>query len=218
MEKVTAGQDLVIKAQDFNSFIDAAEYVKQKNQARLIKTPELRGRQVMDVKLDEAYGSFEVIGVDGTTINPITDEEEYLPQFLQNIVFTGKVPEEEDLDLYGVVLTAGVEDEVVPVLIDGIVQVQIQVDDYLHEWANITDGEKFLTSNSGGSARILYKPDDEDYTEGDTVWCIVRLGAAELSYVWEATADESGGEITAKRLKSDGSLVGDEITFSVLPD
>lgn len=36
--------------------------------------------------------------------------------------------------------------------------------------------------------------------------------------VYEATADESDGEITAKRIDSNGDFVGDEITFTVLPD
>lgn len=41
-------------------------------------------------------------------------------------------------------------------------------------------------------------------------------GGGEL-LVYEATADASGGEVTVRQIKSDGTLVGEEITLKVIP-
>ena len=36
--------------------------------------------------------------------------------------------------------------------------------------------------------------------------------------LWEATADEADGKITAKRIDVDGEFVGDEVTFTTLAE
>ena len=47
----------------------------------------------------------------------------------------------------------------------------------------------------------------------------IPKGAPAVSIVvYEATADESEGEITGKTIDSAGALTGDELTFKVLPE
>ena len=50
------------------------------------------------------------------------------------------------------------------------------------------------------------------------VWAVFWPGLTEADWVYLTTSDEEDGEITAKRVDSDGNVVGEDITFVVLPE
>ena len=80
----------------------------------------------------------------------------------------------------------------------------------------LEDTEVLTLKEVGGAFSILGEEDVDDLTQEH--WCVVRFGDDTAPPVYEATANASGGEITAKRLDSAGNLVGDELTFKVLPE
>lgn len=49
-------------------------------------------------------------------------------------------------------------------------------------------------------------------------WTVPAMPIHQLPLLYEATADEADGQITAKRIKKDGTLVGDELTFDTLAE
>ncbi len=89
-----------------------------------------------------------------------------------------------------------------------------------HEYAEIMDGETGkLESRPAGSAKILWHESVSGSGSGtEDVLALVQFPLDGPPPVWEATADESSGEITAKRIDSSGTVQGEEITFTVLPE
>jgi hypothetical protein len=57
--------------------------------------------------------------------------------------------------------------------------------------------------------------DDRDRGGAELVRPAKAASPTVLAY--KATADESGGEITVKRVNADGTVTGSEITLKVLP-
>lgn len=94
----------------------------------------------------------------------------------------------------------------------------IALNDENHQFARIADGDvEKLESSPAGMARILWREDPVG-SGVDDVSALVEFPLAGPPTVWEATADESGGEITAKQIDSTGAVTGEELTFLVLPD
>jgi len=94
----------------------------------------------------------------------------------------------------------------------------ISLIDANHEYAEILDSDvSKLESRAAGSARILWREDPSGSGTED-VLALVEFPLDGPPPVWEATADESSGEITAKRIDSNGDLIGEELTFTVLPE
>ena len=73
---------------------------------------------------------------------------------------------------------------------------------------------KLETSLVGGLVDVLWHNGDADG------WALVRFPStiSHIPMVFKATANESNGEVTASAFKIDGTLVGEEVTFKVLPE
>jgi len=103
-------------------------------------------------------------------------------------------------------------------IISGLAICTVNMIDENHEYAEIIDADNTkLESRPAGSARILWREDPSGSGTED-VLALVEFPLDGPPPVWEATADESSGEITAKRIDSTGALVGAELTFTVLPE
>lgn len=103
-------------------------------------------------------------------------------------------------------------------IISGVALCTVTMNDAAHEFARIVDADTTkLESTPAGMARILWHEELVGSGAEDAL-ALVEFPLSGPPLVWEATADESAGEITAKQLDSTGTLTGTELTFTVLPD
>jgi hypothetical protein len=206
-QKVVAGQPLKIRADTFNSMIDAANYVKNKRTGNSVDIKRTNSGLILirnDTESDVAIR--RVMGFGDTVADPATAED----QFCEYIAFKGATP---DIDLHvgkwALLLDPIGSGEYGRAAISGEHQAKINVTDESHTHVEIGDESTLLQSCFYGSAKILWK----ESGTGEK-WAVIRLGyVSEGVYLCQATADESGGEITGKVLDATLTKVGSNITF-----
>jgi hypothetical protein len=213
LKKVQSGDKLKIPASTYNAFIDAAQAVKDKSNFLSSTNKNSDSRKV--IVQNNSGGNldkFEILGISAPYVTPTDNETD----FQNRITIVGVTPDIDDHKGKFIVLQEPIPNgKIGRGILSGETIVQIDVDDEAHEFAEITDGESgYLTSTDSGSARILWKESGTGQ-----VWAYVRIGDSVSSMqVYEATADESSGQITIKKLNLDGTLDGDNITVDVLAD
>ena len=93
MKKVKSGDALVIPAQTFNTFIDAARDFRARQQERAQTAQQtFRSSGIILVKNASGYDQdrFAVLGIDGPIITPTDNEDE----FKNKVAFNGVTPTE----------------------------------------------------------------------------------------------------------------------------
>lgn len=137
----------------------------------------------------------------------------------EKITLTVVTPEEGTHDGKFVICIDGIEDGTIGrAIISGAAICIVSIQDEAHEYARIVDEDATkLESSPAGCARILWH-EELSGSGAEDVLAVVEFPLYGPPPVWEATADESSGEITAKRIDSAGDLIGDDVTFTVLPD
>ena len=168
-----------INAHDWNSFLDAVEWVRDQQGSGTKagkKTGIARSSTIVKVRNSTgiALDQFHVVGIDlqGYLFNPAT----FLGEFKRKPTFDGKFPDcTKHVGRFGICVDpigTGAPGNVGDVVISGVVQVQIDIQDTAHEYADIYDGvSDRLTSVSEGSAQILSVQSGLGLK-----WALVRLG------------------------------------------
>ncbi len=172
MKKVVTGQSFKPKATTWNSFIDAAVYVKQRQAGVTAKTPSRDSKSGV-VLVRNATGQelkqFAIVSLGDLIITPSGNE----PEFRGNIpVFEAELITDENLEKpYGILQKPLQQSECGPAMLAGITPAKVVIDDENHEFAvPDTNG---LKSSKSGLARILWKE-----PETGEKWAVLLLGGA----------------------------------------
>lgn len=171
-KRASSGDKLEIPAAAWNACLDAAEAHRKGAGPPLVNGPQqFRQADIVLVKNSSgsAVGRFGVLGISGVIFTPSAA----LASFQNQVAFTGVTPTTADhKGKFLVCLDPIADGKVGRAWIAGVCQVQVDVTDAAHQFAEVknSDGTK-LSSGSSGSARILYSPGGTG-----TKWCVVRLG------------------------------------------
>ena len=203
LRKVKTGDPLVIPAETFNTFIDAALDFR-KRQTAVTRRSQAGHRQSGIILVKNASGAdrqrFHILGLADPLITPDYNEDE----FRNRVALTGELPAEADhVGRFVVLLEPLKADGVGLAFAQGLCPVKVTVESEEHGYADVNDGEAAtLKSGPSGAAQILWK----EAGTGEK-WAVVRLGVpAGLPPIYKATADQSGNTVLAKLLLADGSL------------
>jgi hypothetical protein len=192
--------------QTFNCLFDAhADFRKRKGgQKRGQQFPEMPNAGIVWVqnKSGADQDEFAVLGIDSLVIDSAENETE----FKREIVFEGKEPTEADhLGRFVVLLEPLIEDQFGKAVLDGMVQVRLNVLSTKHDYADVCDGDSSrMESRANGTARIHWRATPAATGEQ---WAVMDLG---YSGPWEQrfelkTALAPGSSATAHPLEWTGS-------------
>jgi hypothetical protein len=207
-----AGDRLRISARQYNSAVKAGE---AHNASQLSRTcdrvyrPLPAGQVWLKNTTANDRARFEILGLGDPLFTPTENADE----FKSSIAFKGAAPSFASHfgGLFFVLLEPISAGDVGLAIIQGIANVQIDVKDADHEFADIEDAATdTLRSYCAGSARILWK----ESGTGDK-WARVLLGAMSVK-LWRFTLNAafSGSPSTAAAdlLNMDGTDTGQDVT------
>lgn len=213
MAKVTPGQRLRFKAADWNAALDAAEAHKARvlSRSRIAAPGDITPGVVTLKNTTGADRSrFEVLGLD----DPIFTPTENLVEFKNAVAFDGVAPAFATHfgGLFAVLLKPLAAGAIGPAMVQGVCNVQIDVQAAAHQFADIEDAASdTLRSYTAGSARILWK----EAGTGDK-WARVLLGAMSVK-LWRFTLNAAfaGSPPTAAAdlLNMDGTDTTEDVTI-----
>ena len=176
MEKVKAGDTVVIKASTWNAFIDAANFAKEQRQnqrGKGLRSGIVTGIVLLKNGESEARDRFTAMVLSDIAISPSTNEDEFVscpPVFIGQ-----KMTEEREGKPYAVLLEPIAAGQIGRAMVLGITPAKVSIQDAEDEYAVPTAGSSngALESSSTGVARILWKAGGSG-----TVWCLLQLGGA----------------------------------------
>ena len=195
MEKVKAGDKVVIKASTWNAFIDAANWAKSERQKQLgkgLKSGLAVGIVLMKNGEPEPRDRFSALVISDVAVPPNVNEDEFVSCAP---VFVGqKMTEEREGKPYAILLQPLAAGEIGRAMVLGITPAKVTIQDAEDEYAVPTPGSSTGAMQSGatGVARILWKAGGS----GEQ-WCLLQLGGA---------GGGSGGEKTAMCLVTGGTV------------
>jgi len=208
LKKVQSGERFRIPPAAYNAFVDAALDYQQRKQNSGARTGGSVPRGTIYVRNQSgaAVGRFAVLGIDSPSILPSVSEE----GFQNHLILDGVAPvvgtHEGRFVITAEPIAAG---EMGQGYASGVCQVQVDVGDEDHQFADITDADPTkLTSGTSGAAQILWKE-----AGTGTVWAIVRLAySAGSGTIRRARAQEDApGDafLSVKLLDAAGNETGD---------
>ena len=158
LSKVKSGDPLVIPAETFNAFIDAAQDLRNRqSQIRREGRRDIRSSGIVLIKNSsgEDRDRFHILGLDEPLVLPEDNESE----FANRVALIGKTPSfVEHRGKYAVLLEALKTDTLGQGMVSGICTARLSVQDEDHSFAEVKDGEcAYLLSRPTGSAQILWK-------------------------------------------------------------
>ena len=176
MKKVKTGDPIQIKASTWNSFIDAAEYVKnlQSDQGGgVLRNGNYTGGVLMKNGESTLFPRFSAMAVTDVLIRPEVNEPEFTgrcPAFLGR-----KVTSAYEEYPYAVLLEPVDAGKIGRALLLGIVPAKVSILDPEHKFAEPTVGNSAgaMQSAADGVARILWKAGNSG-----SQWCMLQLGGA----------------------------------------
>jgi hypothetical protein len=177
MNKVTTGQRFKPQANTWNSFIDAAVYVKQRQADLSSQTPNRdtkSGVVLVRNGTDQDLAQFTVVSLGDLVIKPEDNEQEFrnnLPIF--------ELIMDEISNPFGILQRPIKKNHCGLAMISGITPVKINVESEEHEFAELD--EDGLKSSDSGSIRILWK---ESGTDGNK-WAVILLGASSAGFIYD---------------------------------
>lgn len=176
MKKVKSGDALVIPAQTFNTFIDAARDFRARQQGSAQTAQQsFRSSGIILVKNASGYDQdrFAVLGIDSPVITPTDNEDE----FKNRPALRGVTPAEASHTGRFIILAEPLADgEIGRAFAHGVCPVKVNVINANHRFADVNDGVAgSLKSGLTGAALILW-------AESGTgeVWAVVRLGVPSI--------------------------------------
>jgi hypothetical protein len=191
MRKVSSGEKFKVKANTWNSFIDAANY--HKNHQLQLGSEALRGNAKTGIILvsNDSGGlleQFSPVVLDDLIIQPDDDEKEQ--EFKSRVpVFSGKKVSADNKDKPFAILQVPLESEKLgKALLQGITPAKINIGNESHKYAKLSASG--LVSTSIGIGRILWK----ESGTGEK-WALLQLGGGgsggnNYSGFFRLTADE----------------------------
>ena len=208
MKKVKSREKFRVKAETWNSFINAAEFVKQR-QADMKSQTGRRDTKSGTVMLrngtDAVLEQFAVVSIGNLIITPADNE----PEFRQAMPVFEAVPlSDSNKDKpFAVLQKPLAKKECGIALVAGITPVKINVTSESHEYAEASAAG--LKSSDSGAVRILWK----ESGTGEK-WAIANLGAAppstgdETKHVYLGTINgaNGGGNYSVTVYKEDDTL------------
>jgi hypothetical protein len=172
MNKVKTGQKFSVKAETWNSFIDAADFVKQQQadmNSSISRKDTKSGIVMIRNGADDVLEQFKVISLGDLIIKPADNEQEFrcnLPVFEAETV-----SDDNKKKPFAVLQKPLAKSECGLAMVSGITPVPINIVSAGHEYAELSaDG---LMTSETGSIRILWK----ETGTGDK-WAVVHIGAA----------------------------------------
>jgi hypothetical protein len=169
LKKVKSGSPLVIPAQTFNSFIDAARDFQDRQRSIAQEAPRDR-HDPGTVLVRNASGAdqerFAVMVVSGVIIVPADNEAE----FQNRPAFDMAAPSAGDTDRFVVLREPIADGEMGRSVITGVSPVQVDVLDESHTKAHAVAGETGHLESGSGLARILWKESGTG-----VVWAVVQF-------------------------------------------
>lgn len=172
IKKVMAGQPFSFPAPAYNAFADAANANTAVKRTRERKQNR-RYSGIVFVKNNTGAGldKYSIVGLDGSIISHDDNDQE----FLNRITLSGVTPTSNYAGKFAVLLQAVPDGAQCAAMVSGTVQVQINIINVNHKFADIgaeTETEN-LESMPTGSSRIL-----SDIAATGVQWCIVALQAS----------------------------------------
>ncbi len=191
LKKVQRGAPLVIPANTYNAFVDAAQdFQRRKLSQQSTGTPTGRHNGIILIRNDSGADRdrFDVLGVSGPVFDPATDPE----AFKNYPAMTGVTPTEDDHRGKFVVLLEPVPTgKLARAVAAGVVPARVDMpdEDYPYRLADITDGSAAnLTATKIGSAAILWR-------EGGigVQWALARLANLPEPTLFPVNLTQTGG-------------------------
>ncbi|MBM4017419.1 MAG: hypothetical protein FJ288_03680 [Planctomycetes bacterium] len=189
LKKVQPGQRMVIPAQTFNTFIDAArDYLQRQQNQGGDPLAEPRQAGVILVRNDtgEDRALFDILGLDGPVYAPPDNEEGFKFRY----ALKGVAPTAADhAGNFAVCLEPIADGKIGRCLVQGVTPVKLNVLREDHGFADVVDDGR-LSSAPEGPAQVLWK---EDGT-GEDKWALVRVAETppQAPFWAEITADGGG--------------------------
>jgi len=201
MKKVKSREKFRVKAETWNSFIDAAEFVKQRQADMKSQTGQRdtkSGTVMLRNDTDAALEQFTVVSIGNLIITPADNE----PEFRQSMPVFEAVPlSDSNKDKpFAVLQKPLAKKECGIALVAGITPVKINVSSESHEYAEASAAG--LKSSDSGAVRILWK----ESGTGEK-WAIANLGSA--------SPGQSGKSVIPAVIKSGTTLEGYLVDFYV---
>ena len=179
MKKVKTGQKFSVKAEAWNSFIDAAEFIKRQ-QANMNSTAPRKDTKSGVVMLRNntcaALEQFKLVSLGSLIITPTDNEQEFRnnPPVFEAELITDANKEKP----FAVLQKPLAKSECGLAMLTGITPLKLNVVSQEHEFAELTGNG--LASSDSGSVRILWK----DEGTGDK-WAVVLLGASTAGVIYD---------------------------------
>lgn len=180
------------------TFNDVAKLVQAHGASPRTGTPAvgnfLNSQTVITVqnKSGGTMDRFDVAGIG----DPLYDSAANLPEFQNNLVLEVTTPATAlHLGKYVVLLETIPDGKFGIACMAGVVSVQIDAGVVEYDYAEVTDGQAYLTSAAVGSARVLWRE-----LGSGTKWAVVRLG-------------EAGGSGSPVMLKADEHFLADDTFY-----
>jgi len=193
MKKVKPGDPMVIPADTFNTFVDAARNDRQRlhNQGGrgVPAAPHNCIVHILSESIDPRQ-RYDILGVGnvGPLFDPATDEE----AFKNHPIMRGYIPAQFNHEgKFAVLLEPVTWKKLARAVYCGVVPVRLNVpdEDYDYWRAEITDGQAgYLTAARWGSAAILWRQGGVGVQ-----WALVRLGDTVEPYVFPVGLIQTGG-------------------------
>lgn len=177
-KKVQPGEQVEFSATAWNAMLGAGQAFQRSKNVDFAALSTTRSTTIIRVKNTSGSNLDRntILGLDGPIFTP-TDS---VNVFLQEVTFKGIVP---NIALhrrrYCVLLEPAPQGRVVRAYLAGLCQVNVDIIDPTHEYANIDNANTDnMVSSRFGHARILWKEADEPYGYYSTglQWAIVMLG------------------------------------------
>jgi len=189
LKKVQPGQRMVIPAQTFNTFIDAArDYLQRRQNQGGDPLAEPRQAGVILVRNDtgEDRALFDILGLDGPVYGPEDNEEGFKFRYaLKGVASTAA----DHAGNFAICLEPIADGKIGRCLVQGVTPVKLNVLRDDHGFADVVDDGRLSTAPEG-AAQVLWK---EDGT-GEDKWALVRVAEAppQAPFWAEITADGGG--------------------------
>jgi hypothetical protein len=177
LKKVKSGDPLIIPAQTFNAFVDAAlDYRFRQQQVSAGDLYSTRQTGIVLVRNDSGAdrNRFDVLGISGPIITP-TDNAD---AFKERVALSGVTPgsENEHVGRFVVLLEPVTDGGIGRAVLDGVSVVRVEMVDEDHGFADAKpDSAEVLESASSGSAQLLWVESERE-RGSNTAWAVARIG------------------------------------------
>lgn len=173
------GQPIRIRAEDWNRHDRVADLVEEQMRAGGFagkgRAPAPAGLVLVKNTSGSAVGRFEILGIDGVVVEQTDNADE----FYKRVALTAGSPSTSSHPGKFVITWEPIANNGIGrAYVTGVCQVQINVTDASHGYADVTNGDSTkLTSAVAGGAQILWKESGTG-----TKWAVVRFVHSGLAH------------------------------------